>query len=211
MSMERRSSKSIDMDADGLADLHTRQLRLFEIRDDIDLARHRREKTLARLHEISDLYGPVRDRAILRGEDFRVGQIEFRLREPCLLQCDAGIRLPDLAFQDTRLCFGSGKRSNVILKRRLFLAEVGYSLLLVLHCLRRVSQDHCSGQAVASKNQAAPDLVAFAAAMICVCCASCRCTLDLAARALWRLTSAVFTATSKSRGSISTRSSFARK
>ncbi len=119
----------IDADRDLLAGLEPRELRLFEIRFDVDIVeRHEAREPLPGLHEIAGLDCAIADHAGNRCTDFRERQIALGLRQCGLQFLDRARRLLLLRLQHRDRSLGGIEAGLCALHARDGLVAVGLRL-----------------------------------------------------------------------------------
>jgi hypothetical protein len=133
--VHRSAGEGVDIDRDRLARPHIGQLGLLVIRGDINgLQRHDRHQLRAGLDILADPQGAPADRAVDRGRDRRIAEVELGLMLYRLLLGERRVGLGELRLEDADLLLGSPDPRRVVLQRGLFFANVGGCLLRVLHC-----------------------------------------------------------------------------
>src|SRR5450755_3838696 len=134
MSMYYSAGEGVDIDRDRLTGLHIGQLRLLVIRDDIDgLQRCDRHQLRAGLDVFPDSQSANADRAIHRGRDRRVAEVELGLVLHRLLLGKCRVGLSELALKNADLLLGRGYNRGVVPQCGLFFANIGLRLLRSLH------------------------------------------------------------------------------
>jgi hypothetical protein len=134
MAVDYSAGEGVDIDRDRLAGLHIGQLRLLVIRDDIDgLQRRDRHQLRAGLDVFPDSQSANADRAIHRGRDRRVAEVEFGLVLHRLLLGERRVGLGELSLKNADLLLGRGYNRGVVPQCGLFFANIGLRLLRSLH------------------------------------------------------------------------------
>jgi len=132
--MHDRAVKGVDIDRHRLAGTHMRQLRLHVIRGDVDgVQRHDRHQLRTWLNKLADLQRAHAYRSVERRGDRRVVQVELGLMLVRLLLRQGRARLLELPLKNGDLLLGAGDPRFVAVELRLFLDDIGLSLLGALH------------------------------------------------------------------------------